>query len=75
MDDAQSWREFANTGLAGAVAKAVGARAHVSPELLGHFVRAGGGSVDRATELYLAVADEFVELREMARSGIFMARV
>lgn len=53
--------------LVSAVAGAVGARPAVSQELLGHFVRAGGGDVGKTASLYLAVADEFVELREMAR--------
>lgn len=50
-----------------AMAHAVGARMGASPELLGHFVRAGGGDVGKAASLYLAMADEFVELRAMAR--------
>lgn len=53
--------------LLSAMAQAIGARAGVSPELLGHFVRAGGGDVGKAASLYLAMADEFVELRAMAR--------
>ena len=51
----------------GAVAEAVGARPAGSQELLGHFVRAGGGDVDKAASLYLGVREEFVELRQLAR--------
>jgi len=53
--------------LVAAMAQAVGARPGVSHELLGHFLRAGGGDVSKAASLYLAMADEFVELRAMAR--------
>lgn len=53
--------------LVGAVAQAVGSRPAASQELLGHFVRAGGGDVGKAASLYLAVAEEFVELRDLAR--------
>ena len=60
-----------NTGSGGtlviSMAEAVGARAAAPEELLGHFVRAGGGDVDKAAALYRDVADEFVELREIAR--------
>lgn len=49
------------------VAEVVGARASVPQELLLHFFRAGGGDVIKAAALYRAVADEFVELRDMAR--------
>lgn len=53
--------------LVSVVAEVVGARASVPQELLLHFVRAGGGDVSKAAALYRAVADEFVELRDMAR--------
>lgn len=53
--------------LLASMARAIGARAGASQELLGHFVRAGGGDVGKAASLYLAMADEFVELRAMAR--------
>lgn len=53
--------------LLAAMAQTVGARCGASQELLGHFVRAGGGDVGKAASLYLAMADEFVELRAMAR--------
>ena len=53
--------------LVGAVAEAVGARAAASQELLGHFVRAGGGDVFKASSLYIGVREEFVELRQLAR--------
>ncbi|CAM9513679.1 unnamed protein product, partial [Ectocarpus sp. 8 AP-2014] len=53
--------------LVGAMAEAIGARRGASLELLGHFLRAGGGDVEKAASLYASMADEFVELREMAR--------
>ncbi|CAM9436532.1 unnamed protein product [Ectocarpus sp. 13 AM-2016] len=53
--------------LVGAMAEAIGARRGASLELLGHFLRAGGGDVEKAASLYATMADEFVELREMAR--------
>lgn len=53
--------------LLSAMAQAIGARPGASHELLGHFVRAGGGDVGKAASLYLAMADEFVELRAVAR--------
>ncbi|CAN0050551.1 unnamed protein product, partial [Hapterophycus canaliculatus] len=49
------------------MAKTVGARRGASHELLGHFVRAGGGDVSKAASLYLSMAEEFLELRDMAR--------
>lgn len=55
--------------LVGAMAEAIGARRGASLELLGHFLRAGGGDVAKAASLYATMADEFVELREMARCG------
>lgn len=60
-------RGFSRPSLVGAVAKAVGAHVAISTELLVHFVGAGGGDVEKASELYLSVVEEFVELREMAR--------
>lgn len=75
------WNEFPQTDLIDAVGKAIGARAPASPDLLGHFVRAGGGNVNKASSLYLAVADEFIELRDMARyvrlhlQGIFKGAI
>ncbi|CAN0107566.1 unnamed protein product, partial [Ectocarpus fasciculatus] len=53
--------------LVGAMAEAIGARRGASLDLLGHFLRAGGGDVEKAASLYATMADEFVELREMAR--------
>ncbi|CAN0250631.1 unnamed protein product, partial [Ectocarpus sp. 12 AP-2014] len=53
--------------LVGAMAEAIGARRGASLELLRHFLRAGGGDVEKAASLYATMADEFVELREMAR--------
>lgn len=57
--------------LVGAVAEAVGARPAGSQELLGHFVRAGGGDVGKAASLYLGVREEFLELRQLARCVFF----
>lgn len=53
--------------LVAAMAETIGARVGASHALLGHFLRAGGGDVGKASSLYLAMADEFVELRGMAR--------
>lgn len=53
--------------LVSTLAKAVGARTLASPELLAHFIRAGGGDVDKAVALYLSIVEEFVEFRDMAR--------
>lgn len=52
--------------LIAALAEAVGARS-TSKELLEYFLRVGQGDVGKAAALYCTVADEFVELRDVAR--------
>ncbi|CAM9890094.1 unnamed protein product, partial [Scytosiphon promiscuus] len=51
----------------GLMAETVGARRGASHDLLEHFVSAGGGDVSKAAALYLSMAEEFLELRDMAR--------